>query len=90
LVAAVGVFFVTVAVLWKTQQDHNAYNEIKKEQIALAQELETVYGIPVLHNFRGVAGPGTSYSQIVVIVAAAAAIIFCLAMIFAFCRLNCA
>jgi hypothetical protein len=52
VVAAIGIVGVAATVLLKIQQDHLAYNNIKIEQIKLAEELEATYNMPVLRRFR--------------------------------------
>jgi hypothetical protein len=82
-VAALGIFFVASSVITKIRREHNKFTEIKKQYSMIAARLKALpNGDDVIpSNWIEPAGEGHHYSEWVVILAAGAAIAFCLSLV---------
>jgi hypothetical protein len=80
-VAAIGILLVATAVVAKIWREHTKYAENKDTQNGIASDINATCGGEIIpQNMRMPAGSGWAWSIMVVIVAAFAAIAFCIAV----------
>jgi hypothetical protein len=81
-VAALGILLVALSVVRKIRREHKKYTETKKQYSLVATLLKSLpNGDVIPNNWTDPAGEGHKYSEWLVMVAAGAAILFCLSLV---------